>query len=59
MATYVLQSSLFPFRIRGKTDLVKLAQAMGVNGYRIDNKTTFNEQLLITSIVMVLVLLIY
>ena len=31
--------------LRGKTDLVKLAQAMGVNGYRIDNKTTFNEQL--------------
>ena len=24
--------------LRGKTDLVKLAQAMGVNGYRIDNK---------------------
>lgn len=31
--------------LRGKTDLVKLAQAMGVNGYRIDNKTIFNEQL--------------
>lgn len=31
--------------LRGKTDLVKLAQAMGVNGYRIDNKTTFNEEL--------------
>lgn len=31
--------------LRGKTDLVKLAQAMGVNGYRIDNKTTFNEHL--------------
>ena len=31
--------------LRGKTDLVKLAQAMGVNGHRIDNKTTFNEQL--------------
>lgn len=31
--------------LRGKTDLVKLAQAMGVNAYRIDSKTIFNDKL--------------
>ncbi|OUO41480.1 acetolactate synthase, large subunit, biosynthetic type [Megamonas hypermegale] len=29
--------------LRGKTDLVKLAEAMGVKGYRLDNKAAFNE----------------
>ena len=30
--------------LRGKTDLVKLAEAMGVRGYRIDSKAAFNEK---------------
>lgn len=29
--------------LRGKTDLVKLAEAMGVKGYRLDNKAAFEE----------------
>lgn len=30
--------------LRGKTDLVKLAEAMGVKGYRLDNKAAFEER---------------
>ena len=30
--------------LRGKTDLVKLAEAMGVKGYRLDTKAAFNEK---------------